>query len=56
MKFRVTFNILHLMVGISFVDRHNTLISLGPVNVWIHHSRRYRRDIENQIMQNAGVK
>lgn len=55
MKVRVTFDIRHWMVGLSFGDRYTTLLSIGPLNVWLHNAKKFKRDYENEILRNAGL-
>lgn len=54
MKMKLTFDICHWMFGISFGDPINTLISIGPINIWFHNARKFQRmqeeEIRNRVM------
>lgn len=51
-EFKFDWVITHWMVGISFSDRYNTLLSIGPLVLWIHRAKRLQRDMENTLLQN----
>lgn len=52
MRSRVTLDLKHWMFGVSF-NKYTMLISIGPINIWILSEKRYKRYLEDYILQNV---
>lgn len=50
MKFRFTFDVTHWMIGVSF-GQFNSVVSIGPINIWIHNSRKFMRAEEQEMIR-----
>lgn len=49
MRIRFTINWTHWMVGVSFGENYMTLLSIGPLNMWMLNERKLRRQMEWEL-------
>jgi hypothetical protein len=52
MRLRLTLDFRHWMLGVSF-NHYTMLLSIGPINIWVLSEKRYKRYLEDCILQNV---